>query len=288
MLTKEFELDRNVEQFENYLQNVYNKFELNGYNKYCNILLYGNKGTGKTRLMASCPKPVYALSFDPGGLLTVHLRSLIASGDIIPDIRFEVDDWRKPHSFEELKESLSEAMTKGLFNNIGTLYIDSLTSLEQMILNNVANNPNKYYATDKNQSKRAGKVFQIGDYNILKMELCNFIHALTPLPCHVICTGHLEVIKDDVTGKTFTGLCLSGKLSVKVPPIFDALWGMDFEETSKGINYFIRCRTQGQFHAVSRINEGLLETREVPDLKNILRKCGLSAEDKPKIILKEK
>ena len=44
---------------------------------WVNILAYGDFGTGKTSVAATCPTPVFIDSFDPGGTKTAVLKPQI-------------------------------------------------------------------------------------------------------------------------------------------------------------------------------------------------------------------
>ncbi len=61
-----------------------------------NALVLGELGTGKTRLLKTCRKPVLGFFFDPGGYKT--LKDEIDRGEVIP-LRFEPDDPHNPWAF---------------------------------------------------------------------------------------------------------------------------------------------------------------------------------------------
>jgi hypothetical protein len=56
------------------------------------------------------------------------------------------------------------------------------------------------------------------------------------------------------------------------------------KETSKGIEYQLLTKSTGLFTARSRLcNKGQISEYEPADIKNILRKAGISIDDKPSL-----
>ena len=71
-----------------------------------NLLLCGDKGSGKTVLSTTCRKPVHIDSFDSGG--TKALKPWIEKGEIIADTRWEGDDPFKPTVFEKWQTEMAK------------------------------------------------------------------------------------------------------------------------------------------------------------------------------------
>jgi hypothetical protein len=102
------------------------------------------------------------------------------------------------------------------------------------------------------------------------------------LPCDVILTAHLDVDKDEATGRMFVGPMFVGKLKQRIPILFDELYCMQTKNTSTGIVYSLLTRSDGIFKARTRLGKGgLFETNEKPDIKALLKKAGYLTEDKP-------
>jgi len=96
---------------------------------------------------------------------------------------------------------------------------------------------------------------------------------------------HDDYDKDDATGRMFIGIMVTGKLKRRIPLLFDEIYCAMTKETSKGIEYQLLTRPTGLYQARTRLGKGgELETYEEPDIKNILRKVGMSTEDKPSLI----
>jgi len=116
------------------------------------------------------------------------------------------------------------------------------------------------------------------------MMMENAMRDFVALPCDCILIGHDDVTKDESSGKMFSGLMITGKLSRRVPLLFDEIYCALTKETSKGIEYQLLTRATGMYQARSRLGKGgELELYEKPDIKHILKKVGFSTEDKPLI-----
>jgi len=236
-----------------------------------NTLVYGGSGTGKTSLIRTCRYPVLIHSFDPGG--TKVLRDEIAAGDIISDTRFEHEDPTKPSVYRDWVAEVKRLERMDFFSNIGTFVLDSMTTWAQATMNEVLR-----------IAGRAGAQPQQNDWFPQMIRIENAIRDIISFPCDVLMLGHDDVTKDEATGKLHVGLLITGKLSRRVPLLFDEYYCSMTKETSKGIEYQLLTRATGTYQARSRIGKGgELETYEKPDLKGIMRKAGYNTEDKPKI-----
>jgi hypothetical protein len=237
--------------------------------KSFNALIYGDFGTGKTRIAKTCRLPVHIDSFDPGGTKTV--RDEILSGSIAADTRFEIEDPSKPTAFELWDKEYARRKRDGYFSLVGTYIIDSATTWASAAMNVIL----------KKAGRTGGPPFQ-QDYLPAMSMIENAIKDITTLPCDVILTAHLDVDKDEATGRMFVGPLFVGKLKQRIPLLFDELYCAQSKTTSAGIVYSLLTRSDGIFKARTRLGrEGKFETNEAPDIKVLLKKSGYSVEDKP-------
>lgn len=239
--------------------------------KSFNALIYGDFGTGKTNLARTCRLPVHIDSFDPGGSKTV--RDEIASGIILADTRFEVEDPMKPSSFELWDKEYHRRKRDGYFNHIGTYIVDSATTWASAAMNVIL----------KKAGRLGGPPFQ-QDYLPAMSMIENAIKDLTTLPCDVILTAHLDVDKDEATGRMFVGPLFVGKLKQRVPLLFDELYCAQAKNTSAGVVYSLLTRSDGIFKARTRLGKGgVFDTNEKPDIKGLLKKAGYPTDDNPSL-----
>jgi len=237
--------------------------------KSFNALILGESGSGKSFLIRTARKPVHIDSFDPGG--TKALRDLIDAGEIIADVRWEAEDPSDPSVFREWKKVMKNRIKTGYFDYFSTYIIDSATTWSESIMNNIlriaglAGNPPRWSH----------------DYLPQKTEIRNWIRICLDLSCDFLMTGHLEGLKDDVSGGMSYRFMTTGKGVVTLPLLFDEIWVMDPKETSAGVEFRILTQSTGRHLARSRLARGgLLDTYEKADIKAILKKVGISHKNK--------
>jgi hypothetical protein len=249
--------------------------------KTFNALVYGDFGAGKTRLGKTCRLPVHIDSFDPGG--TKSLQDEIrgektdiktdpyqSTGKIFADTRFEVEDPMKPTSFELWDKEYHRRKRDGYFDAIGTYVVDSATTWANAAMNVIL----------KKAGRLGGPPFQ-QDYLPAMSMIENAIKDMTTLPCDVILTAHLDVDKDEATGKMFVGPLFVGKLKQRIPLLFDELYCAQIKKSAAGDQYILLTRSDGIFKARTRLGrEGRFDAVEKPDIKALLKKAGYSIEDK--------
>jgi len=235
-----------------------------------NMLVLGESGTGKTFLLHTARKPIHMDCFDPGG--TINLRGLIKEGKLVPDIRWEEENPEAPTAFREWEKVMKARIKSGYFNHFGTYCLDSSSTWTDAIMNQIL----------KSEGLAGKPPRWAHDYVPQKVKIQNWIKVLMKLPCDFILTGHLEGSKDEVSGQLSYRYMVTGKAAVTIPLLFDEIYVMDPKSTSSGVEYRILTQATGRYLARSRLaKKGLLKTYEKPDIKQMLKKCGFPAEDKP-------
>jgi len=238
--------------------------------KSFNALILGELGSGKTFILRTARKPVHIDSFDHGG--TKCLQEYIDKGEIVVDTRFESEDRLEPSMYQLWKTEFERRRTMGYFDNIGTYAIDSSTSWAEAIMNRILQK-----AGIAGQAPRFTK-----DYTPQKTEIFNMLSRCLDLSCDFILTGHLEQYEDAVDKTIRYRFMVTGKGTIIIPTKFDEIYVLVPKETSEDVNYRLLTKNTGTYTARSRLSKGgLLKTYEKPDIKEILRKAGMSTEDKP-------
>jgi len=247
-----------------------------------NAIIYGGTGSGKTSLLRTCRLPLHVDSFDPGGSKVLQGEAILngvtypdemSRGNIVVDSRFEVEEPAKPAAAKLWDEEFHRRKKMGYFDHIGTYVIDSMTTWAQDIM----------YEIIKKAGRGGGQPFQ-NDWLPQMTVIENALRDIISLPCDCILLGHDNADKDEATGKMFISLMITGKLVRRVPLLFDEMYVAMTKETSKGIEYQLLTQKTGLYQARSRLaNRGQLETYEVPDIKNILKKTGWNTDDKPSL-----
>ena len=102
------------------------------------------------------------------------------------------------------------------------------------------------------------------------------------LPTITPIIAHDAVDKDEQTGKIFRNILITGKLSKRLPILFDELYYANAKDTSKGVEYTFMTKGNGSVEAKTRLGkDGKLEQFIPQNFKEILKKVGYPTDDKP-------
>lgn len=242
---------------------------------YFNTLVMGDSGAGKTSLAATCPKPLFLDSFDPGGTKSEALQEGIANGDILCETRWETDSWKKPGAFREWEREMDSRKREGFFDALGTYVLDSSSKWSDSLM----------FAILQTNS-RAGQNPQIQDYLVQQLTAVDWIGQLMSYPCNVLVTAHLGIEKDELTGKIESGPLMYGKLAKKLPIAFDECYVTRPKATPQGVKYQLQVHNDGYYIAKTRIGGSKFSQYEDPDVKALMRKAQApegSYTDKPSL-----
>lgn len=234
-------------------------------NNTFNALIYGDSGTGKTRLLDTCRKPVLVHSFDPGGTKTI--RTAISKGSIIVDTRFEQENKLQPDTFRLWEKEVMSLYKEKVFETLGTFALDSMTL---------------WFEALQKEVMRINKIDQlrIQDWGTIYNTVRDWINWLCALPCDVIITGHIDIDKDEVTGKNETTLLLAGASKRKIPIFFDEMYVAISKPSPTGPVYSLLTQSDGYYKAKTRLGGGVFLKQEEPNIKKMLAKIGYPTEDK--------
>jgi len=220
------------------------------------VLLCGEFGTGKTRFAKTCPAPVLVHCFDPRGEQT--LKAAIEEGRVIVDNRYEYYKSIGRRVYKDWTMEM-ERLSKGeFFTNIGTLVIDSFSTFSVALLE-----------------------AEGGDWQAWSEEIRRIVSELNSLPCNIVLTSHIEIIKDEVTGKAQAHMYTPGRVKYWVPGLFSEVYVLQALGGGASIKYTLLTRNNGFYRARTRIGADIFDFEEVPDMKVLLKKAGYPYEDKP-------
>jgi hypothetical protein len=263
----------------NELKRVTDYYAGDALQKRFSAIISGETNSGKTYLLRTARMPVHIDSFDPGG--SKCLQPWIDRGQIVVDTTWENEDPFEPKAFAEWKKTTEIRFKVGYYEMFGTYCIDGLTTFSEAVMN------------DQLAGKdRAGETpMRNRDYMPQKTQVVNYVRKLMNLPCDFILTGHLREIVEKETFDAKTGISqkilkyrlhTTGQAVVTIPLLFDELYVIQ----GKGVDpkRELLIDSLGQYIARSRLKkDGKLNAIEKPDIKELLKKSGLSWEDKPKL-----
>ncbi len=242
--------------------------------KTFNAIVYGPPKVGKTELIKTMPGPILVHSFDPGG--TKVLEDEIASGKVIVDTRFEIDDPKNPTSYTNWQKEMEGLIKDKFFDHCGTFVMDSMTTWAQTIMYNVIKK-----AAAKSSKRVAGSHAQKQDWIPQMNEIENWMRRFAGLSCNCVLLGHDDVPTDeDGLPVDDRRLMITGKLSKRVPALFDEVYYMHIANSVKGTR-MLQTQPKNRISAGSRLGRGgrLADIVE-PDVRAILKAVGYPYEDK--------
>lgn len=184
------------------------------------ILLVGPEGTGKTRFIASMPRPIAHCSFD-GGWMT------LAGEDKIKSYVFMDTDRYKPRAWDEFKSFYADLRAgkikyknaDGTEEPYKTFAIDGLTALSKFILDQ-AN-----YVNNSVDAKNAGYTPYMRTKSFLEDVVVGAIHAAE----YIVCTAIIETNKDELTQSITYLPSTEGKFREEAGQWFDVVGFMSVD-----------------------------------------------------------
>lgn len=186
------------------------------------ILLVGDGGTGKTRFIATCPKP-FIYDFDNG---LISIAGTDVEYETFKDAPYGVKvgpiqkaagiyEWGTawPAFIKHLNENVAAQLEKGEVQ-FGIYAIDSLTTLAMICMNYVL----------KESGKNGKSTPEIQHWGMVLRLLEVVMDQLTALPVPLVVTAHIKRDNNLVTENTELLPLVGGQLSGKIGIYFDEVW----------------------------------------------------------------
>jgi len=250
--------------------------------KYANFLVIGDYGSGKTYGMQFAPGPVLIHSFDPGGSNCIE-QSQIDSGRVIVDNRFEEDSATEPKAYRAWEREFYRLKQINMFEHVGTYVIDSWTRFTSALMHEILKaRKRKPPKLSADLGKDPDIIPEMSDYLVHQKVLAQHISDIATLPCHTVVIAHMVIDKDEKTGRTFAMVAMDGrKFAQQMPSLFDEVYFAEGKPAGTTRKYEYRLTPSGIYIARSRLRRAdVLQEREPQNLSLILKKAGMSWEDK--------
>lgn len=251
--------------------------------KALSALILGDKGAGKTTLLETCRKPVLHICFDPDGEQLPCIRRMVERGECLSVVHYQANDATAFKTFEGDWPMLSDP---SFISQFATTCLDSLTTFgeagKELVLANVLGTLHKGGKHEEHMEQQ--------DWGTFADLMRKYIKAFLHLPTDTIILGHIRNDKDELTGRIIKEVMLPGRTAQIAPVWVSELWYLEVKSTydAKGVTNTVRrlvTGNTGDYKGSTRIGgSGLLDLYEHADIKAILRKVGLSTEDKPPLV----
>lgn len=208
------------------------------------LLLLGESGAGKTSFLAGMPKPWIA-DFDNKIVSAAeYLRK--ANPAQLASVDYECYSGLPAgvHAAKKLNIDVGNIAKKVPFP-YETLGLDSLTTFsDESMKYLIADNPGI-----KRQITQGVQLPVLQDYQMARIWFKQIINAMLGLPCNVVMTAHIQVEKDEITGRIMRSPMMAGKLAYELPIYFGEVWrayrddkGQHWAQTQSDSNF--TCRSQ--------------------------------------------
>ncbi len=248
-----------------------------------NCLLIGDAGSGKTYSLRTARLPVLVYQFDPGGAVTN--KEQIDNGEIIV-VDYSREDSEAPTGWKDWEHEFHGHIREGLFDHLGTVALDSITTWGSSLMAGIISAMGRgTRAGNVNLVHSSGSklpIPELRDYQTQMMYMEQYLKTLCGLPCDFIAIGHIERDKDEVSGRMVSGPMVTGKLSAKLPILFDEIYVAQADVKSSAVEYSFLTQPSGIHRPRSRMaSEGKLNAKEQPNFKHILKACGREYTDLP-------
>lgn len=194
------------------------------------FLLTGYPGSGKTTQALTLPGKTFAYLFDPSAVsalrgfdiefetfvpkvVSLAVRSLTKDkGD--PKHLKHVDADKIYNAWEEDFESKIES---GFFADYNNILFDSFTTFGDVVMDRVLSINN-----------RTGQWPQQDDWTAQMNTIRNVVRTITgQMGLTLICTGHEQIVQDDLTKRVVNEIILTGQLKAKLPLLFSDIYHME-------------------------------------------------------------
>jgi len=228
-----------------------------------NLLLMGELGAGKSSILITCPMPVIIHAFDPGSVNLRAYRKYIDSGDLM------VVDYSDKNGYKRWEKDFESMLANNVLDNIGTYCIDSFTTWFRAMKAEIV----------RRKGRSEGIPYQ-QDYMILGMNILNTITLAASTKSMFVLTAHMDLDKEEVSGRMIARLKSIPSLKVDLPTLFDEVYVLQVESNLKGesIRKLITQPTS-KYVARTRIGgNGVFDVLEEPDIMKLLVKAGLVEE----------
>lgn len=217
------------------------------------ILTYGQSGVGKTTLASTLPGKVLIVNAE-NGLLSISDKDM----DVY-DLTCDKDgnNLDRAMRFEKLIYLLKEVLPK-MNDKYDWLVFDSLTEIAQNLVE----------CLKKKYPDRSDALKLWGEYSDSMTGLVKSLRDYRP---YNILLLSLDSVEKDEAGRRFIGIDVNGKVSARIPALFDEVFYLKDFEDDEGVKKKVLITSSYQ-GVVAKDRSGKLDQFEKADLTNVVAK----------------
>jgi len=269
--------------------------------RYIRAITIGQKGSGKSyAIVKTLPRPLLLFCFDPDAERLVTPEE-IENGEVLP-LLYYGDDPNNPHAYSQYEQDVERWKANGFFDAFASVAVDSLSTLQQVHLRQIAFEDRALKTElkrfDKNIKVRQTLMPQLQDYNVLKTSSILGFMSLCSIPCHLVLTAHIQEERYFVNPQQ-TAIMIrqilnaTPALQSNIPPLFSEVYLSQKERgkvDAKGKRpppeyVWLTDRTPkySELPLTTRFNsqKTLVAEKEPQDFRALLKKVNYLWKDKP-------
>ena len=235
-------------------------------------IVTGEAGVGKTSLICTGRRPILIDSFDPRGTVAIEVMypDEVKKGTIL--IRpFWDESYKAPQQHGLWEDMWEDDIKSGFLSNFGTYAIDSVSTFLDALS----------WRVSKKKGRPDGTL-AIQDYIPIYNTMKDVIKISAAQECDFILTGHLIIVRDDITGEVKSELDAYVGLRTKIPLLFTEKYVIYVKQTSSGNKHILLTQGTSRYRASTQLGAGgKFEAEEDPNIKALLEKAGRKTDDKP-------
>jgi hypothetical protein len=241
-----------------------------------NILVYGPTGTGKTQLFATIPGKKLIYVFDPAGLDTLSGFDIDAAY-FPPDSPIGIGRTKQgardpdspkpsePRAYADFENHLESELNKDEpFNEYDVIGLDSLTSLQVMVLDRISHINGRY-----------GQAYELSDYNIAGDTILKICRALFKLPHIIYITGHSDLVQDEVSKKLQNQFDTIKNIRRNLPRNISDVWISSVNADSNSVKFMIQTLPSREWPAAKNSFNLKFQEEVTLDFKKDLETQGI-------------